>query len=51
MQRDIEVNTYLESQNWKVLRFWSENIKKKLQDCLIIIEDVIRSRKNEQQQS
>ena len=51
MQRDIEVNTYLESQNWKVLRFWSEDIKKKLQDCLIIIEDVIWSRKNEQQQS
>ena len=51
MQRDIEVNTYLESQSWKVLRFWSEDIKKKLQDCLIIIEDVIQSRKNEQQQS
>ena len=24
IQRDIEVNNYLESQNWKVLRFWSE---------------------------
>lgn len=51
MQRDVDVNTYLESQNWKVLRFWSEDVKKQLQDCLIIIEDVIRSRKNEQQQS
>ena len=29
MQRDVEVNNYLESQNWKVLRFWSEQIEKK----------------------
>lgn len=51
IQRDIEVNTYLESQNWKVLRFWSEDIKKKLQDCLIIIEDAIHLSENEQKQS
>lgn len=49
MQRDVEVNTYLESQNWKVLRFWSEDVKKYLQDCLVIVEDVIHLRKNEQQ--
>ena len=28
IQRDIEVNNYLESQNWKVLRFSSLEIKK-----------------------
>lgn len=49
IQRDIEVNTYLESQNWKVLRFWSEDIKKHLQDCVAIIEEAIRSRQNVKQ--
>ena len=28
IKRDIEVNNYLESQIWKVLRFWSLEIKK-----------------------
>lgn len=28
MQRDLEVNSYLESQNWKVLRFYSNDVKK-----------------------
>jgi G:T-mismatch repair DNA endonuclease (very short patch repair protein) len=27
--RDVEVNNYLESQNWKVIRFWSHEIEKK----------------------
>ncbi len=44
MQRDVEVNAYLESQNWKVLRFWSEDIEKQLQDCVATIEEAIRSR-------
>nr|WP_315220049.1 hypothetical protein [uncultured Flavobacterium sp.] len=30
IQRDIEVNAYLESQNWKTHRFWSNDIKKNL---------------------
>jgi len=41
MQRDIEVNTYLESHNWKVIRFWSREIEKKLEDCIIIIQQEI----------
>jgi DNA mismatch endonuclease, patch repair protein len=45
-QRDIEVNVYLESQNWKVLRFWSEDIEKRLQDCVASIEEAIRSRQD-----
>lgn len=49
MQRDVEVNTCLESKNWKVLRFWSEDIKKHLQDCVAIIEEAIRSRQNVKQ--
>lgn len=46
MQRDVEVNVYLESQNWKVLRFWSEDIEKQLQDCVATIEEAIRLRQN-----
>jgi DNA mismatch endonuclease (patch repair protein) len=44
MQRDIEVNAYLESQNWKILRFWSNDIKKNLDSCLLEIENAIRER-------
>jgi DNA mismatch endonuclease (patch repair protein) len=47
MQRDIEVNTYLESQNWKVLRFWSAEIEKNLEDCVTKIQSEIISRQNQ----
>lgn len=43
MQRDIEVNTYLESQHWKVLRFWSNDIKNNLNKCVTLIENEITS--------
>ncbi|PIF32434.1 T/G mismatch-specific endonuclease [Flavobacterium sp. 9] len=41
IQRDIEVNTYLESQNWKILRFWSNDIKKNLDSCVLEIQNAI----------
>lgn len=44
MQRDIEVTTYLESQNWKVLRFWSKEIEKNLDECVSLIEHEIALR-------
>jgi DNA mismatch endonuclease (patch repair protein) len=44
IQRDIEVNNYLESQNWKVLRFWSGEIEKNLEDCVAKIQSEIISR-------
>ena len=44
MQRDIEVNAYLESQKWKILRFWSNDIKKNLDLCLIEIRNAIAER-------
>lgn len=34
MKRDIEVNEYLLSKNWKVLRFWSKEIQKELESCI-----------------
>jgi DNA mismatch endonuclease (patch repair protein) len=47
IQRDIEVNNYLESRNWKVLRFWSEQIEKNLEDCVTKIQSEIISRQNQ----
>ncbi|WP_406845019.1 very short patch repair endonuclease [Flavobacterium soyae] len=46
MQRDIEVNTYLESQNWKILRFWSNDIKKNLDACILEIQNAINGRQS-----
>jgi DNA mismatch endonuclease (patch repair protein) len=40
-ERDVEVNNHLESQNWKVIRFWSKEIEKKLEDCIAVIQQEI----------
>jgi DNA mismatch endonuclease (patch repair protein) len=42
-QRDIEVNNYLKSQGWKVIRFWSAAIEKELNKCIAIIQKAISS--------
>ncbi|MBF4506576.1 very short patch repair endonuclease [Flavobacterium sp. JLP] len=47
MQRDIEVNAYLESQNWKVLRFWSNDVKKNLGSCIMEILNMINFRREQ----
>lgn len=44
IQRDVEVNQYLESHNWKVLRFWSNDIKKNLGSCVSEILNTITYR-------
>lgn len=41
IQRDEEVNAFLISQNWTVLRFWSKDIEKNLEVCLAKIEGTI----------
>lgn len=51
IERDIEVNTFLESQNWKVFRFWSAEIEKNLEDCVSTIQSEIISRQNQERQS
>ena len=38
MARDKEVNNYLTSHGWKVLRFWGQQIKKETAICADIIE-------------
>jgi len=37
IERDQEVNEYLTNNGWKVLRFWSKEVKKNLQECINII--------------
>jgi len=46
MHRDIEVNAYLESQNWKILRFWTKEIQKNLDSCILEIEKAISERQH-----
>lgn len=46
-ERDVEVNNYLESQNWKVLRFWSQEIEKNLEACVSKIQSEIALRQSQ----
>ncbi|BDU23837.1 very short patch repair endonuclease [Flavobacterium sp. GSB-24] len=41
MKRDEEVNAFLVSENWTVLRFWSQEIRRNLEVCLAKIEGTI----------
>jgi DNA mismatch endonuclease (patch repair protein) len=44
IQRDIEVNSYLTTKEWKVIRFWSKEVKKNLNSCISKIQkDIIDS--------
>lgn len=38
MQRDLEVNNYLVEHGWTVIRFWSNEIKSNLDDCIAKIQ-------------
>ena len=46
MERDIEVNNILQSQNWIVLRFWGNEIKNNLGGCIRLIESKIMGKAN-----
>lgn len=41
IERDAEVNKVLEDAGWKVIRFWGKDIMKNLEDCVMVILDVI----------
>jgi DNA mismatch endonuclease Vsr len=47
IRRDKEVNEHLTQNGWKVLRFWGEDIMKKLLLCIAKVEQEITARKNE----
>ena len=40
-ERDDEVNKQLLFQGWTVIRFWGEDIKKNLDECVRVIEEAI----------
>jgi DNA mismatch endonuclease (patch repair protein) len=41
IERDLEVNKYLEENGWVVVRFWSMEVKKNLENCIDIIRNII----------
>jgi DNA mismatch endonuclease, patch repair protein len=44
IQRDDEVNAQLKSENWIVMRFWSEEIRKNLDNCVDLIRQQIEKK-------
>ena len=47
MERDDEINKQLLFHGWKVIRFWGKDIKKKLPECIQVIEETIWNQKIE----
>lgn len=41
MERDTEVNRELYGAGWTVLRFWGEDIKKHLDECVKIVDETV----------
>ena len=47
MERDMENERDLRFQEWIVLRFWGEDIKKHTDECIRVVEEAVFSRKIE----
>lgn len=45
--RDQEVNRTLHGQGWKVLRFWGNDIKKHLDECVLAVDEAVMDSKLE----
>jgi len=45
IERDKEVNEYLTSHGWTVLRFWSQQVKKDLDGVVAVIMEVVEKAK------
>lgn len=45
IERDNEVNRKLEEDGWTVIRFWGNEIKRNLQNCADIVEDILSDEK------
>ncbi|MBR1597684.1 MAG: very short patch repair endonuclease [Lachnospiraceae bacterium] len=41
MQRDDEINKRLLFEGWTVVRFWGDDIKKNIEECVKVVEEVI----------
>lgn len=46
IERDKSVNNHLMKSGWKVLRFWSGEVKKNIDFCLLTIEHELQTRKD-----
>lgn len=46
IKRDLVVNKHLHENGWIVLRFWSNEVKHNLSNCIETVEASIRKRKN-----
>ncbi len=46
IERDIEVNDFLQTNGWKVLRFWGKDIETNLFNCVQKIENELLSKVN-----
>lgn len=46
IERDKSVNNELKKSGWKVIRFWTEEVKKNVDFCLLSIEQEIEKLKN-----
>lgn len=47
IERDKEVNEYLTSQGWTVLRFWSQQVKKDLDGVVAVIREAVEKAKGD----
>jgi DNA mismatch endonuclease Vsr len=47
MERDKEVKYALENDGWTVIRFWDKEIRKNLNNCLKVIEELILQKGND----
>ena len=43
MARDAEIDAELKSNGWTVLRFWSAEVKKNLDDCVELVMTTVRN--------
>lgn len=43
IERDIEVNSFLELHGWKVLRFWGKEIKTSCAACADAVEEALKN--------
>lgn len=41
IERDKEVNEFLTTNGWTVIRFWSQEVKKNLNGCVAIVKEAI----------
>ena len=44
IQRDLEVEKQIRAEDWIVIRFWGNDIKHNLDDCVAVVKETIQER-------